>query len=161
MVKTTLVIDLVADTLGHITTDKLISSAVMGTGNVIMGTYDASHVYNKGDKIPYINDSGQLEIIVAIEDGITGPFDMRKWEEWNVISELNRLYNDYIVLSWSPPVSRVNKVWLSIKNQSMADFKDLNLGDNSGVLVYNNLVMSANEPAMTNDVIWGHITEKV
>lgn len=160
MVKYTMVLDLSNQKTSKITKDKLISTAMMGDGKYILNTYDPTKTYRTGDKIPYITDTGELLVLVALEDNITGPMDMRKWEEWDIISETIRIYQEMIQLSWQVPKHRLNRTWLAIKEESMMDFKDLNINP-EGILVYNNFIISKDRPTMTKNVIWGKVTELV
>lgn len=160
MVKYTQVMDLTKSLTSTLTKEKLISTALMGEGKYILGKYDPTKIYHVGDKIPYITDTGELVILIALEDNITGPLDMRKWEEWDVVSETIRIYQEMIQLSWHAPKHRLNRVWLSIKEESMLDFEDLHLNP-EGILVYSNFIISKNRPTMSKNVIWGKVTELV
>ncbi len=160
MVKYTLVMDLAKQFSTRLGKDQLINSALMGDGRYILNQYDPSKVYHLGDKIPYLTDTGELVILTALEDNITGPLDLRKWEEWDIISETIRLYQDFIQLSWHVPKSRLNRVWLSIKKESMADFEGIDI-NRDGILVYSNFIISKERPTMTKNVIWGKVTELV
>lgn len=160
MVKYTLVMDLAKQFNARLGKDQLINSALMGDGRYILNQYDPFKVYHLGDKIPYLTDTGELIILTALEDNITGPLDLRKWEEWDIISESIRLYQDFIQLSWHVPKSRLNRVWLSIKKESMADFEGIDINQ-EGILVYSNFIISKDRPTMTKNVIWGKVTELV
>ena len=160
MVKYTLVMDLAKQFSTRLGKDQLINSALMGDGRYILNQYDPTKTYHLGDKIPYLTDTGELVILTAIEDNITGPLDLRKWEEWDIISETIRLYQDFIQLSWHVPKSRLNRVWLSIKKESMADFEGIDINQD-GILVYSNFIISKERPTMTKNVIWGKVTELV
>lgn len=160
MVKYTLVMDLAKQFSTRLGKDQLINSALMGDGRYILNQYDPTKTYRLGDKIPYLTDTGELVILTAIEDNITGPLDLRKWEEWDIISETIRLYQDFIQLSWHVPKSRLNRVWLSIKKESMADFEGIDINQD-GILVYSNFIISKERPTMTKNVIWGKVTELV
>lgn len=160
MVKYTLVMDLSKQFSTRLGKDQLINSALMGDGRYILNQYDPTKTYRLGDKIPYLTDTGELVILTAIEDNITGPLDLRKWEEWDIISETIRLYQDFIQLSWHVPKSRLNRVWLSIKKESMADFEGIDINQD-GILVYSNFIISKERPTMTKNVIWGKVTELV
>lgn len=160
MVKYTLVMDLAKQFSTRLGKDQLINSALMGDGRYILNQYDPSKVYHLDDKIPYLTDTGELVILTALEDNITGPLDLRKWEEWDIISETIRLYQDFIQLSWHVPKSRLNRVWLSIKKESMADFEGIDI-NRDGILVYSNFIISKERPTMTKNVIWGKVTELV
>ena len=160
MVKYTLVMDLAKQFSTRLGKDQLINSALMGDGRYILNQYDPTKTYRLGDKIPYLTDTGELVILTAIEDNITGPLDLRKWEEWDIISETIRLYQDFIQLSWHVPKSRLNRVWLSIKKESMADFEGIDINQD-GILVYSNFIISKHRPTMTKNVIWGKVTELV
>ena len=160
MVKYTLVMDLAKQFSTRLGKDQLINSALMGDGRYILNQYDPSKVYHLGDKIPYLTDTGELVILTALEDNITGPLDLRKWEEWDIISETIRLYQDFVQLSWHVPKSRLNRVWLSIKKESMADFEGIDI-NRDGILVYSNFIISKERPTMTKNVIWGKVTELV
>lgn len=160
MVKYTLVMDLAKQFSTRLGKDQLINSALMGDGRYILNQYDPTKTYHLGDKIPYLTDTGELVILTALEDNITGPLDLRKWEEWDIISETIRLYQDFIQLSWHVPKSRLNRVWLSIKKESMADFEGIDI-NRDGILVYSNFIISKERPTMTKNVIWGKVTELV
>lgn len=160
MVKYTLVMDLAKQFSTRLGKDQLINSALMGDGRYILNQYDPTKTYRLGDKIPYLTDTGELVILTAIEDNITGPLDLRKWEEWDIISETIHLYQDFIQLSWHVPKSRLNRVWLSIKKESMADFEGIDINQD-GILVYSNFIISKHRPTMTKNVIWGKVTELV
>lgn len=160
MVKYTLVMDLAKQFSTRLSKDRLINTVLMGDGRYFLNQYDPSKVYHIGDKIPYLTDTGELVILTALEDNITGPLDLRKWEEWDIVSETIRLYQDFIQLSWHVPKSRLNRVWLSIKKESMQDYEDLDINVD-GILVYSNFIISKDRPTMTKNVIWGRVTELV
>lgn len=136
----------------------LASTAIMGTVSGVLGSYDEDKTYNIGDKIPYITSSGELIIIVCLHNDVTGPFNPIHWEEWNVMDELQGLYDDYIIASWNMPSLRRNKIWLAIKGESIAVAQDLLGPDNDGIMVYNNFIIQTRQPTMNLSTIWGRIT---
>ena len=140
--------------------DLLASTAIMGTVSGILDVYDENRTYNSGDKIPYITDSGELIIIVCIHNDVTGPFDPLHWEQWNVMDELQGLYDDYVIASWNMPSLRRNKVWLAIKTESIQAAKEL-FGEHDGILIYNNFIIQLKQPTMSLSTIWGKITEQL
>lgn len=161
MVTSEFLLDL-ADVIGKdqiIDSSKLASATVFGSSQGHNQQYNPDKQYKKGDIIPYITANGELIMITAIED-TTGPFNPMKWEEWNVIDEIQGMYNDLIVMSWEQPSLRRNKVWIEIKNESLADAKAADIGNNTGVLIFKNFIVSHTRPTMASqDVIWGQITE--
>ena len=165
MVKSTFILDAkqYVNSSNRVSLSSIINTSIMGAENGVLDFYSPSNTYNRGDKIPYISDDGELLILVAVNNGITGTFNPLDWEEWSVMDELKGLYDDYIVASFNRPSLRRNKVWLAIKEESLADLRDLNfeLGNEMGLLIYNNLVFSERRPIMTSDLVWGNITEKI
>ena len=145
------------------TIDQLITNILLGTDNSkSLEAYEPDKVYNTGDKLPYVTKEGELLFICAITDNITGPFNPKDWEEWDVLSELSGILDDYIILSWNKPSLRRNKVWLEVKEESVQDAREVGIGmDGDSVMVYNNLVVSARKPTMAQNVIWGAITEVI
>lgn len=140
------------------TSQQVISAAVLGSLVGQITPYNNSKVYNKGDKIPLVTDDGELLIAICIGENVTGEFNPNYWEEWNIINEVQGLYNDYIILSWNKPNLRRNKVWLEIMDESLEDASAV-FGDDLGLLVYNNLIISERQPTMTNSTVWGRIDE--
>ena len=137
--------------------DLLASAAIMGNVSGVLGTYDKSKTYNAGDKIPFVTNSGELIIIVCINNNVTGDFNPANWEEWNIMDELQGLYDDYIIASWNMPSLRRNKVWLAIKEESIQAAKEV-FGNRDGIIVYNNFIIQLRQPTMTTNTIWGQIT---
>ena len=160
MVTTKLLLDLKTDLANRkeFGYDLLASTAIMGTVSGVMGAYDKTKVYKIGDKIPYVTDSGELIIIVCIHNNVTGKFAPIHWEEWNIMDELQGLYDDYIVASWNIPSLRRNKVWLAIKEESIETAREAFAGSD-GLIVYNNFIIQARQPTMNLSTIWGRITE--
>jgi hypothetical protein len=137
--------------------DLLASAAIMGTVSGVLGAYDTTKTYNAGDKIPYVTNSGELIIIVCINNAVTGDFNPANWEEWNIMDELQGLYDDYIVASWNVPSLRRNKVWLAIKDESISVAREA-FGGTDGIIVYNNFIIQLRQPTMNVNTIWGKIT---
>ena len=162
MVTSTKLLDLanVIKNSPSLSTDQVASSALFGSSSGVMETYSESSSYERGTKVPYLTDTGEVLILVAIKDVEPGQFNPRDWEEWNILDEVQGLYDDLIALSWNEPSLRRNKVWLEIKNESLQEARDLNLGNNSGLLIYKNFIVSKRKPTMTKDVIWGMITQE-
>jgi hypothetical protein len=132
--------------------------ALFGANKKYFQMYDPSKKYKRGDKIPYITENGELIMIVALED-VTGPFNPMLWEEWSVMSELEGILYDHIVLSWDQPSLRRNKVWIQIKDEEINDIPSRALGTSTGVLVYRNFVIGERRPTMTAGTIWGQVTD--
>jgi len=135
----------------------LASAAIMGTVSGILNAYDENRVYQIGDKIPFVTNSGELIIIICLDPDVTGEFNPIHWEQWNMMDELQGLYDDYIIASWNMPSLRRNKVWLAIKNESIQAAKEV-FGDKDGIIVYNNFIIQASQPTMNLSTIWGKIT---
>jgi hypothetical protein len=140
--------------------DLLASAAIMGTVSGVLGAYDTTKTYNAGDKIPYITNSGELIIIVCISNNVTGEFNPLHWEEWNIMDELQGLYDDYVIASWNMPSLRRNKVWLAIKTESIQVAKEV-FGERDGIIIYNNFIIQARQPTMNLSTIWGQITQLI
>ena len=159
MVTTSLMVDLKTDLANRkeFGYELLASTAIMGTVSGVMGSFDKTKAYTFGDKIPYVTESGELIIIVCISQRAQGEFDPADWEEWNVMDELQGLYDDYIVASWNLPSLRRNKVWLAIKEESISVAQEA-FGDSDGIIIYNNFIIQARQPTMNTNTIWGHIT---
>ena len=64
----------------------------------------------------------------------------------------------YIILSWNKPNLRRNKVWLEIMDESLEDASKV-FGEDAGLLIYNNLVISERQPTMNTSTVWGRIDE--
>jgi hypothetical protein len=140
--------------------NQIASTALMGSASALRGKYDETKTYNLGDKCIYITDSGEILIIVCQHNGVTGPFDPMDWEEWNIMDELQGLYEDHIVLSWNRPSLRRNRVWLKIREDSIVRVQD-EFGEHFGLLLYNNLIVSKRRPVMNLNTVWGQITDVV
>ena len=141
----------------NLTVDQITSTVIYGTA-AIEGLYDPSRTYKRGDIVPYIDDEGVIHVYECVVDGATGdPINMTHWKEYSVIGKLNELRNELIVLSATQPANvNTNKAWLHVK---MTDTSSLDMGDNLGLIVVNNFVLSTNEPTpFTTDLVWGKIT---
>ena len=162
MVTATLLVDLKEKVINtpQYKYSQIASTALMGSASALTGTYDPNKIYNTGDKCVYVTDTGEILIIVACENNITGTFDPMKWEEWNIMDELQGLYEDYIICSWSRPAFRRNKVWLKVRADSIEPLKE-EFGDQFGLLLYNNFIISRRRPIMNQNTVWGQITDVV
>lgn len=141
-------------------TDQLVNSAIFGSSSGLMATFNENRIYNKGNKVPFLTGNGEVLILVCNKDNVTGPFNARDWDEWNIVDEVEGVYNDLVIVSWNEPVNRRNKIWIEIKNESLEDARDLNLGNNTGLMIYRNLIVSRTKPTtMSEDIIWGKILE--
>jgi hypothetical protein len=146
---------------GTITPNELCAVALFGANKSYFNMYNPDKQYKRGDKIPYITENGELIMIVALDD-TTGAFDPMVWEEWSVMSELEGILYDHIVLSWDQPSLRRNKVWLQIKDESIKDMpaaEELQ-ETNTGVIIYRNFVIAERQPTMSRSTIWGEVTEE-
>lgn len=139
---------------------QIASTALMGSASALTGLYDPEKIYDRGDKCVYVTDSGEILIIASQHNGVTGPFDPMQWEEWNIMDELQGMYEDYIICSWSKPALRRNKVWLKVRADSIQAVKD-EFGENFGLIIYNNLIISKRRPIMNYNTVWGQITDVV
>ena len=83
-------------------------------GNSQIEIYDRDKVYNKGDKV-YVIDSitGDIKVVTAIADGITGPYDSNKWNDMTLTDSIERGLDDVIVISPTEPTSRLVQMWLT------------------------------------------------
>ena len=94
-------------------------------GNAIR-EYDSNKVYNEGDTIIRMNPStGLIEILKCAENGVTGPFDLSKWEHVNVneVSKQQETAIDdlmKIVSALSPFIAKP----LELNNIYVDDFSD-------------------------------------
>lgn len=162
MVQSTFLLDLKADlrVKKQLSFDHIASTALMGSVSGLLNAFDETKTYNRGDKVPYVTNNGELVILVCVMNDVTGPINPLYWEEWNIMDELEGLYHDYVVASWNKPSLRRNKVWLAIKTESIQVAKDV-LGEYAGLLIYDSLIISNRKPIMTKNVIWGQITEEL
>ena len=158
-VTTSLLVDLKTDLANRkeFGYDLLASTAIMGNVSGILNTYDKTKVYNTGDKLPFVTNDGELIIIICLHDNVTGEFEAVHWERWNIMDELQGLYDDYIIASWNMPSLRRNKVWLAIKEESIQVAKEA-FGEHDGIIIYNNFIVQLNQPTMNLSTIWGQIT---
>lgn len=137
---------------------QIAATALMSTYNGLIEKYDPNKVYNTGDKVGYLTDAGEFLVIVCLEDNTTGTFNNTKWDEWNVMDELQGLYNDYVIASWNKPILRRNKVWIEVKEESIEVLQGA-LGNNQALLIYNNFIISETMPSQMNtSIVWGRIT---
>ena len=83
-------------------------------GNSQIEIYDQDKIYNKGDKV-YVIDSatGDIKVVTAIADGITGPYNSNKWNDMTLTDSIERGLDDVIVISPSEPTSRLVQMWLT------------------------------------------------
>ena len=164
MVKATFLIDLKEKLTGntHYTYDQIASSALLGSTANIKGGYDETVTYNLGDKVTYMTNTGELLILVCCANGVTGSFDSTKWEEWNIMEEIQGVLDDHTIASWNKPLYRRNKVWLAIKTTSIQAYKNI-YGDSAmpGLIIYDGLIISKRKPLMNQSVLWGEITEEL
>ena len=153
MITTQLILDLANELKNSngFTSQQVLSAAVLGSLVGQIKPYKSSTVYKKGDKIPLVTDDGELLIAICIGDNVTGSFNPNYWEEWNLLNETQGLYNDDINL-------RRNKVWLEIMDESLEDASKV-FGEDAGLLIYNNLVISERQPTMNTSTVWGRIDE--
>lgn len=68
---------------GKVDSDQAILAALFGDEG-IPKMYDASKTYNRDDKVAAVDDTGNLQIYVALENGITGDFNSAKWGKYQV-----------------------------------------------------------------------------
>jgi hypothetical protein len=155
----TLMVDLYKklNTSASIDIEEIIVPALIGSYKQLLGTYNTDTYYKRGDKISYVTETGELIIAIAVRD-TRGKFNPLHWEEWNVVNELDRLYSDYIVLSWNEPQLRLNKAWIEIKDESLNLATEKQYGNTDGVLIYENLIISERQPTMRDTTVWGHLT---
>ncbi len=159
MVKSTLLLDLYDKYKEKTFTPSELTVAALFGDTRLFQTYDPEKQYKKGDRLPYISDDGELLIIIALKD-TTGRFNPLMWEIYDVLSELQGLYQDQVVLSWDVPSLRRNKVWLKIKDESLVEAKKNNIDDSLNVMVYKNFVISDRTPTLFNDsTMWGKVEE--
>lgn len=141
-------------------TEQLVNSAIFGSSSGLMATFSENKVYKRGDKVPFLTGNGEILILVCNKDTVFGQFKAADWDEWNIVDEIESICSDLAILSWNEPSNRRNKIWIEIKNESLENARDLNLGNNTGILIYRNLIVSGDKPAtMNEDVIWGKIIE--
>lgn len=111
--------DLREDLSLSLTPDQIVSTIVFGD-NHILGFYDPTHTYNKGDKIAYIDENNMLKILECIRTGATGdPINLDDWREYSIIGTLDGIFNDLIIHnnSETAPVDKYhNKVWIKLKD---------------------------------------------
>ena len=71
--------------------------------------------------------------------------------------KLNDIEESLIVLSATRPAdTQVNRVWIRAKSDGSGS---VDLGDNIGIIVLNNFILSSVEPnPFTSDLVWGKIT---
>ena len=141
-------------------TEQLVNSAIFGSYSGLMATFDSSKTYNRGDKVPFLTDNGEVLILVCNKNDVTGAFKATDWDEWNIVDELNGVYNELFIMSWNEPTVRRNKIWIEVKNESLEAVRGLNMGNETGLLIYRNLTVSTERPStFTEDIIWGQIRE--
>lgn len=160
MVTSTFLYDIKNEIKGNISVDNIVTTIIVGgNDSSILSWYDSTMGYKRGDVIPYITEDGKLIMLVCKEDGVTGEFDINKWEEYNLVNELKLMNDEYIELSPIYPTNtRVNKVWLQVKSESVGDIE----GIGTGILIYNNFIVSERKPNnLIEGVIWGKVTETI
>lgn len=140
-----------------LTVDQITSNIILGDTK-LKGVYDPEVVYSKGDIVPYIDENGVVKIYQCTIDGATGdPINLDYWKEFSIIGKLNDIEESLIVLSAIRPVdTQVNRVWIRAKSDGSGS---VDLGDNIGIIVLNNFILSSVEPnPFTSDLVWGKIT---
>ena len=150
--------DLAQEAASDLTVDQITSSIILGTGVTIKGVYDHTQTYEKGDLVAYIDDEGVVHVYECTQSGATGyPIDMNYWKEYSLVNKIESLYNGLIVLSATKPADvENNRVWIRAKSNGSGT---IDLGDNIGIIVLNNFVMSPYEPnPFPSDMIWGKVT---
>lgn len=141
-------------------TEQLVNTALFGSYSGLMATFDKTKKYHRGDKVPFLTENGEVLILVCNKNDVTGSFKATDWDEWNIVDELNGIYNDLFVMSWNEPVIRRNKVWIQVKDESLAAVSGLNMGNERGLLIYRNLTVSTERPStFTEDIVWGQIMD--
>lgn len=156
--RSTFLYDLKDEIKDNINIDNIISSVVVGEADNILGWYDPDKIYNIGDIIPHITEDGKLVMLICKENGVTGEFDISKWDRYDLISEMKKMYDYYIIQApVRPKEHRLNKVWLQVKSESLAD---IDWNEDLAIVIYNNFIVSETEPEpLLPGTIWGHITE--
>lgn len=161
MVISTKVVDLIEE-IGNsdsFSTEQIVNACIFGSYSGLMQAFTRDKVYQKDDKVAFLTDNGEIIILVANQDNVSGDFNAVQWDEWNIVDEISGMYRDYVLMSWNQPTLRRNKVWLQIKNESLQDAREAGIDDIDGLLIYKNLTISSRRPAtMTNDIVWGQIT---
>lgn len=154
--KLTFLYDLKSEASLNLTVDQITSTIIFGTSG-ISGLYDPEKVYSVGDVVPYIDENGVITIYECVIDGATGEFDPISWKEFSVIGKLKTLADNLIVLSATMPEDTINNsVWIRVKSNTTGT---IDLGDNVGMIISGNFILSANEPnPFTTDLVWGKIT---
>ena len=150
--------DLAQEAASNLTVDQITSSIILGAGVTIKGVYDHTQTYEKGDLVAYISEDGVVHVYECTQSGATGyPIDMNYWKEYSLVSKIERLYNNLIVLSATKPADvETNRVWIRAKSDGSGT---IDLGDNIGVIILNNFVLSPYEPnPFTPDLVWGKVT---
>ena len=159
MVTSTLLVDLYDKYKDKTFTPVELTVAALFGDTRLFQTYDPEHEYKRGDRLPYITEDGEFVIIIALKD-TTGKFNPLLWEIYDVLSELQGLYHDQIVLSWDEPSLRRNKVWLKIKDESLQKARENNIDDSLNIMVYKNFVISERTPTIFDtSTMWGKAEE--
>lgn len=141
-----------------LTVDQIISTIIFGS-NGIDGVYNPEVVYVEGDIVEYIDDDGVIHIYECVKSGATGdPINLDDWIEYSIISALDAIRQNLIILSSTRPADEYhNKVWIIAKSSEDGSIDPG--GDSQGLIVTNNFIISATEPTpFTTDLVWGHVT---
>lgn len=157
--KLTYLYDLKEEVSLNLTVDQITSTIIFGTTGVA-GLYDPEKTYKLGDIVPYIDENGIIHIYECTAESTTGPFNPEHWREFSIIGKLKLIRDNLIVLSAMRPTDITNnKVWIRVKSD---DSGSIDLGDNVGMMIVGNFILSVNEPSpFTTDLIWGKITSSL
>ena len=147
--------DLRTEISSQLTVDQITSTIIYGSSG-IKGLYDPTHIYYKGDIVPYVDSSGVIHILECIVDGATGtPLNVDQWTDFSIINRIQAMNNNYICISSVMPQSSGNKVWIKLKESSTTETTTIS----TGLIIASNFVLSANEPSpYTTDLVWGKVT---
>ena len=90
----------------------IIKNFIFGTASVEI--YDQNKTYNSGDKAFVIDAlSGDIKVVTAIENGITGTYNPEKWNDMTLADTIGTGLDDVIVISESEPTARMAQIWLT------------------------------------------------
>ena len=104
--------DLKSEAASQLTTDQLINVIINGYSSIV-GLYDSTKTYTKGDKTGYIDSNAVIHTLKCIANSTTGdPLKTADWVDYSILDELANIENNYMILTSTQPTSILNRIWV-------------------------------------------------
>lgn len=96
-------------------------------GDSLPETYDTNKTYNCGESILALNENNVYDIMIALDNNITGEFNPGAWRRISLTDilkdgdVLSGGGKDVIMISDTQPTAKNNKLWLKPINEYIID----------------------------------------